>query len=137
MNAKLTRNQRQVYEALKAAKQELTAQELHQQLRGATQKIGLSTVYRTLKVLQIQGKVQARTRCNGEAVYQLTQTEHHHLTCLNCGYSVPVNSCPVKALEQELAESQQFQIYYHTLEFFGVCSSCANQLGLLAFRCKI
>ncbi len=129
MNAKLTRNQRRVYEALKAATQELTAQDLHHQLRGANQRLGLSTVYRILKTLQVQGLVQARALANGESVYQLTQTDNHHLTCLNCGFSVPVNSCPVKALEQELAESRQFQIYYHTLEFFGVCSSCANQLS--------
>ncbi|MEM9220382.1 MAG: Fur family transcriptional regulator [Cyanobacteria bacterium P01_F01_bin.150] len=129
MNAKLTRNQRQVYEVLKAAKQELTAQELHQQLRGATKQLGLSTVYRILKTLQLQGKVKARTLGNSEAVYQLIQADHHHLTCLNCGYSVPVKSCPVEALKKELAESQQFQVYYYTLEFFGVCSSCANQLS--------
>ena len=129
MKAKLTQNQQQVYEALKANPQELTAQDLHHQLREANRRLGLSTVYRILKTLQVQGLIQTRTRANGESVYQLTQTDDHHLTCLNCGFSVPVHCCPAKALEQELEASQDFQIYYHTLEFFGVCSSCANQLS--------
>jgi Fur family ferric uptake transcriptional regulator len=129
MKAQLTPNQRRVYEALQVTDQQLTAQELHQQMRGPTKRLGLSTVYRILKTLQIRGLVQSRTLASGEAVYQLTQADKHHLTCLNCGRSVTVNSCPVKELELELAKTQQFQIYYHTLEFFGICSPCANQLS--------
>ena len=49
------------------------------------------------------------------------------MTCLHCGQSLPINACPVAELEAQLRHSKAFKIYYHTLEFFGLCESCAHQ----------
>ncbi|NEQ28302.1 MAG: transcriptional repressor, partial [Microcoleus sp. SIO2G3] len=46
------------------------------------------------------------------------------LTCLQCGLSMPINECPVHELEDQLHRAYQFKIYYHTLEFFGLCKTC-------------
>jgi Fur family transcriptional regulator, ferric uptake regulator len=120
----LTRAQRQIHLVLERADQAMTAQSIYQTLQEQQQTIGLATVYRSLHSLQIKGLAQARALTNGEWVYGLTSDDSHYLTCLNCGTSVPVEECPVHALEEKLTESSQFQIFYHTLEFFGLCLPC-------------
>ncbi|ABW28034.1 Fur family transcriptional regulator [Acaryochloris marina] len=131
MPEKLTPHQRRVLEVLFSTPQEFSAQDLHQELKKQQQRVGLATIYRALKVLQQHGKVQTRTLTNGEAVYSIASAHRHHLTCVNCGTSMPLLNCPVHELEQELAQTQKFQVFYHTLEFFGLCQNCA-EVGALA-----
>jgi Fur family transcriptional regulator, ferric uptake regulator len=73
----------------------------------------------------LEGSVQVRTLPTGESLYSCVQADRHHLTCLHCGQSIPIDECPVAQLERKLESLHQFKIYYHTLEFFGVCLTCA------------
>jgi Fur family ferric uptake transcriptional regulator len=86
--------------------------------------LGLATVYRALEALKLDGMVQVRTLPNGESLYSLIQEDRHHLTCLQCGASIAIDECPVHDLERQLNQTHQFKIYYHMLEFFGVCEQC-------------
>ena len=86
--------------------------------------MGLATVYRSLEALKLEGAVQVRTLANGESVYSPIKSDRHHLTCVNCGISVPIDRCPVHDLEKQLEKSHSFKVYYHTLEFFGLCQKC-------------
>jgi Fur family ferric uptake transcriptional regulator len=119
-----TRSQDRILNLLKKIKQGISAQDLYIELRNHSQSMGLATVYRSLDALKLEGKVQVRTLANGEALYSLTQQDKHHLTCLQCGLSIPIHQCPVHQLENELKSSHKFKVFYHTLEFFGLCSQC-------------
>lgn len=124
MKAMRTRSQERILNLLRNIKQGISAQDIYIELRKLNQSMGLATVYRSLEALKLEGKVQVRTLANGEALYSLTQEDHHHLTCLQCGLSIPIHQCPVHELEKELKSSHQFQVFYHTLEFFGLCNQC-------------
>jgi Fur family ferric uptake transcriptional regulator len=124
MRAIRTRSQDRILNLLKNIKQGISAQDLYIELRNHSQSMGLATVYRSLEALKLEGKVQVRTLANGEALYSLTQQDKHHLTCLQCGLSIPIHQCPVHQLENELKSSHKFKVFYHTLEFFGLCSKC-------------
>lgn len=126
MKEKLTANQRRILEFLLSSTEELSAQSLHQALRQQKQRVGLATIYRALKALQSMGKVQARPLANGEYIYSIASAHRHHFTCVNCGNSLPLQECPVHELEQQLTQTQQFQVFYHTLEFFGLCRNCTQ-----------
>ncbi|MEO0352334.1 MAG: Fur family transcriptional regulator [Cyanobacteria bacterium P01_A01_bin.15] len=119
-----TRNQERVLAALQGLQQAISAQDLHGTLRQDGSRIGLATVYRALEALKLDGTVQVRTLSNGESLYSLTQEDRHHLTCLRCGESLPIEQCPVHDLETHLTDSHHFRIFYHTLEFFGLCANC-------------
>jgi Fur family transcriptional regulator, ferric uptake regulator len=127
MKAKLTRSQERVLHLLQQMNQAISAQGIYTELRGDRQKIGLATVYRSLEVLKLQGLVKSLTLPNGEAVYSVMPADKHHLNCLNCGVSLPIDSCPIHELGAQLHQAHNFQIYYHTLEFFGLCPLCQNQ----------
>jgi Fur family transcriptional regulator, ferric uptake regulator len=124
MKAQRTRSQEKILQLLRQLDRAISAQELYIELRQQAQPMGLATVYRSLEALKLSGVVQARLLPNGETLYSLAQEDKHHLTCLQCGKSVPINACPVHDLETQLRQSQHFEIYYHTLEFFGLCQGC-------------
>ena len=129
MKARLTRSQDKVLKLLKQLNYAISAQDLYVQLRQANSPLGLATVYRALEVLKLSGVIQARLLNNGETLYSPVQKDRHHLTCLQCGTSIPLNhdECPVHELESRLRQSAHFDIYYHTLEFFGLCSPCQSK----------
>ncbi|NJN22149.1 MAG: transcriptional repressor [Leptolyngbya sp. RL_3_1] len=118
--------QKAVLAALQQHRQPLSAQVLHSAMR-PQHSIGLATVYRSLDALQKSGLIQHRITLEGTTLYSLVRHDRHCMTCLHCGQSFPINTCPVADLEAQLQHSNQFKIYYHTLEFFGLCESCSVQ----------
>jgi Fur family ferric uptake transcriptional regulator len=134
MKTQRTQSQDKVLKLLKHKRTEFSAQALYMELRRHNQPLGLATIYRALDALKRSGVVQARLLSNGETFYSLTVEDRHHLTCLQCGTSMPIQEgdCPVYQLEKQLSKSAKFEIYYHTLEFFGLCSSCQLEQQNLA-----
>lgn len=124
MKSQRTRSQERILTLLKSLEQAVSAQDLYLELRNRAESMGLATVYRSLEALKLEGVVQVRTLANGESLYSTLQEDRHHLTCLQCGASVPIDRCPVHDLEVQLQQSYQFKIHYHTLEFFGLCNPC-------------
>lgn len=124
MKAQRTRSQERILALLKTLNRAVSAQDLYVELRNHSQSMGLATVYRSLEALKLEGVVQVRTLASGESLYSCLQQDKHHLTCLQCGASIPIHECPVHELEIQLQQSHQFKIYYHTLEFFGLCDRC-------------
>ncbi|MEW5858431.1 MAG: Fur family transcriptional regulator [Cyanobacteriota bacterium] len=124
MKAQRTRSQERILNLLKTMNRAVSAQDIYVELRNRSQSMGLATVYRSLEALKLDGVVQVRTLASGESLYSSVQQDKHHLTCLQCGDSIPINQCPVHDLESQLQQSHSFKIFYHTLEFFGLCDRC-------------
>ena len=91
---KATRQRAAIAQALAAASGFHSAQELHDQLRAAGHKLGLTTVYRALQALSDTGVVGSMRREDGEIIYRrcATQIHHHHLVCRSCGFAVEIEN---------------------------------------------
>ncbi|MUL34861.1 Fur family transcriptional regulator [Gloeocapsopsis dulcis] len=124
MKAERTRSQERILKLLKSLNKAISAQDIYVELRNRNQSVGLATVYRALEALKLEGAVQVRTLASGESLYSSVQQDKHHLTCLQCGRSIVINQCPVHELETQLHQAHRFKIFYHTLEFFGLCNQC-------------
>jgi Fur family transcriptional regulator, ferric uptake regulator len=129
MEPRRTPSQDRILTCLKGCADPISAQDLYIELRSHSQSMGLATVYRALDTLKKSGLVQVRTQPTGESLYSTIQEDRHHLTCLTCGLSIPIDECPVHHLEQELIQAHSFKIHYHTLEFFGLCDRCSTQMA--------
>ncbi len=124
---KLTSSQGRVLDLLQTYDRAISAQSIYAELRNSEKSVGLATVYRSLDTLKLQGLIKALTLPNGETVYSVMPADRHHLNCLNCGQSLPIDCCPIHDLGNQLAKKHNFQIYYHTLEFFGLCNQCQQE----------
>ena len=127
--ARLTPHQDRILKTLETIDGEISTQDLYITLRSSHKTLGLATVYRGLEVLRLQGLVQSRTSIEGESLYSPVQKHQHHFTCLQCSKSMRIDDCPVCKIEAELEQKQSIQVFYHTLEFFGLCTFCQAAKG--------
>jgi Fur family transcriptional regulator, ferric uptake regulator len=138
MKSDRTRSQERILQLLKQFDREISAQDIYVELRTRDRAVGLATIYRALESLKLEGIIQGRTLPTGESLYSCVQADRHHLTCLHCGQSIPIDECPVEQLEHRLESLHRFKIYYHTLEFFGVCMTCApTEVTDLPDKCQV
>ncbi len=99
--------------------------DIHRALTEAGDKVGLTTVYRTLQSLADADAVDVLHVDGTEALYRLcSDHHHHHLVCTGCGDTVEVTADAVEQWARKLAESYSFQLTGHTAEVFGLCSTC-------------
>ena len=102
-----------------------TAQQLHDELRRSGNRIGLTTVYRTLQGLADTGDVDVIRTSDGEAAYRRCSTgHHHHLVCRSCGRAVEVSGPAVERWANAVAAEHGFRDVSHDLEIFGTCANC-------------
>ena len=122
----ITKRQEQLLDELMKCTDELTGQELHRKLHNGEKAMGLTTVYRNLQTLVKQGLIRSRHLPNGEVLYAPVERDIHHLTCVSCGETTRIHGCPVKAIDISKKVSRDFELLFHTLEYFGLCKKCTN-----------
>ena len=122
-----TDSQQLLLEQLKQAERELSGQDLHALLRQGPQPMGLATVYRHLRQLQQRGLIRCRHLPSGEALFAPVERDEHHLTCVDCGATLVLEHCPMHNVELHGDQAEGFQLLFHTLEFFGLCSHCQQR----------
>ncbi len=105
-----------------------TAQDVHAGLRSESERIGLSTVYRTLQTLAAEGDVDVLRTDTGEAAYRrCSNRHHHHLRCRACGRTVEIAAAAVERWTARVAHDHGFSDMEHTVEVTGVCGLCAGR----------
>ncbi|MCS6958783.1 MAG: transcriptional repressor [Pseudanabaenaceae cyanobacterium SKYGB_i_bin29] len=120
----ITKKQTLILNLLQQLQEAVSAQELHRRLKDQGYGMGLATVYRGLEALKQQGAIKAIITPTGETVYSALVLDRHHLYCLSCGHSFPIETCPLEALNIQLPATYKFHIYYHSLDFYGICDNC-------------
>jgi Fur family ferric uptake transcriptional regulator len=104
-----------------------SAQQLHAMLRERGERVGLTTVYRTLQGLSDSGEVDVMRPPGGEHLYRrCSEGHHHHLVCRSCGRAVEVAGPAVESWATRVAAAHGYADVSHTLEIFGTCPDCAG-----------
>lgn len=119
-----TRSRTAVLSAVQARPR--TVAEIHHELQQTDHQINLSSVYRSLDVLNELGMIQEVHTGDGIARYERSdQSHHHHLICKRCGTIRDIQVCD-EGLLKKAASVAPFQIDDHRLEFIGVCGRCSK-----------
>ena len=120
----LKAKQQQILDELNNCADEVSGQQLHRALIDSSINMGLTTVYRNLRTLQQKGLVRCRNLPTGETLYSPVNRDNHHLTCVDCGKTLVLKTCPIKNIELPKNQTKDFELLFHTLEFFGICRNC-------------
>ncbi|HEX2810758.1 MAG TPA: Fur family transcriptional regulator [Kineosporiaceae bacterium] len=103
-----------------------SAQEIHDLLRHQGERIGLTTVYRSLQILAASGQIDVLRGPDGEISYrQCSAGHHHHLVCRDCGKTVEIDLPDLEKTAARVARENGFADVAHTLEIFGTCAACS------------
>lgn len=82
--------------------------------------ISLSTVYRTMKLLEDKGAIQRHAFEGGPSRFEPADGEHHdHLIDLDTGKVIEFHSEKIEQLQDEIAQSLGYEIVHHRLELYG------------------
>ncbi|MET7750734.1 transcriptional repressor [Micromonospora sp. NPDC005367] len=104
-----------------------SAQDLHAMLRTRGERVGLTTVYRTLQGLADAGEIDVMRPPGGEHLYRrCSEGHHHHLVCRVCGRTVEVEGPAVESWAERVAAQHGYADVSHTMEIFGTCQGCAG-----------
>ncbi len=88
--------------------------------------VNISTVYRTLELLEELGLVTHTHLGHGPPTYHAaTDDDHVHLVCRLCGRVTETAPELVAGVVEELARSDGFQADVGHLAIFGRCRECA------------
>ena len=129
-DVRFTAGRRSVVAALASSEGPKSAAELHSEIG---ERVPLSSLYRSLAVLEDAGVLVPHFGMKGVTRYELSewlQGHHHHLVCVDCGtvedISLPERyEAKVHKLVDEIGAIVSFAPIDHALEIEGRCSRCA------------
>lgn len=127
---RLTPQRLMVLEALAAAGDHVSAEDIHREVAARYPYINLSTVYRTLDLLATERVVRTAEVGEDRRLYELATLEpHHHLACRRCARIVHVEAVDVSAIEERVGAEHGFAVDETVLTSFGTCRECREQAG--------
>jgi Fur family ferric uptake transcriptional regulator len=106
----------------------LSAQDIHDRLRGAGRSVGLASVYRALDVLT-QLKLVHRLDVDGTACFEPADPSgdhHHHAICDRCGKMDAFEDAELERLIDDLGERLGYAVGGHEIVLRGACPDCAR-----------
>ena len=107
-----------------------TPDEVLAHVRGSSASLNISTVYRTLELLESLGLVRHAHLTDRAPTYHAVDPagrhEHFHLVCRGCDQVISVDAAEVEPLVAALREGRGFRVDTGHLTVFGWCADCAD-----------
>ncbi len=106
-----------------------TVEEIYARVHSVSQRVDISTVYRTLELFQEVHLVSAFDAGDGIRRYEHLGTEapHHHLICQTCGKVIPVALEELQSLLTPMMEKYEFALDPGGLNLPGICKNCRKE----------
>ncbi len=106
----------------------LTAPEVFKMAKDQGLKVSLSTVYRTLNNLSVQGQVQALSGEHGRR-YEASDGghDHDHLICVKCGLTIEFEDDLIRGFGKTVADRKGYEYRHSRFDILGLCQPCRSQ----------
>ncbi|QFG22021.1 Fur family transcriptional regulator [Actinomadura sp. WMMB 499] len=102
-----------------------TPEEICTEVQRTARGVNISTVYRTLELLEELGLVKHAHLGHGPPNYHLAaEAEHIHLVCRGCHTVEDVDPAAAEGLAALLEREQGFETDVHHLTVYGRCKEC-------------
>lgn len=104
-----------------------TPDQVHAQVARTAAGVNITTVYRTLELLEELGLVTHAHLSHGAPTYHgVLEKPHVHLVCRNCGDVAEVSSEVFQGLADALEREKAFLVDMGHIALFGVCGDCGG-----------
>jgi Fur family transcriptional regulator, ferric uptake regulator len=105
---------------LSAATDHPDVEEVHRRAHQIDNRISLSTVYRTVRLLETAGIIDRHAFKDGRARYEHISAEHHdHLIDIETGKVIEFKNEEIEKLQERIARDLGFELTGHRLELYG------------------
>src|SRR5438270_1703123 len=116
-----------IWRALLDYKGHPSVEEIRDQLMKEGHRIGLATIYRTLKILLQSGYIR-QLKVEGLTRYEpvVKQPNHLHFICNACRSTVEFPSRKIETLIRQATAEYGFDQRYSRYAIFGLCKACVK-----------
>jgi len=124
---RMTKTRRAVVELLFRSKGPISAQDILSSLKKGSLEVNKTTIYREIDALLAAQVIREVDLLEGKKRYELhlEHDHHHHIICTECKAVQCVEIYhDLDSIEREILKKHRFKVTSHSLEFFGLCSSC-------------
>ena len=119
-----TRQRDAILQVITEAPGPLSVPEIHEKAIEKLDKLGIATVYRTLKLLQESAQIQPVILPSGESRFESAEHGHHeHFQCRACERVFDVHTCSLPKTRGATLPGG-FVIEDHELTYYGTCPDC-------------
>jgi Fur family transcriptional regulator, ferric uptake regulator len=127
-NLKNTSQRALVWKILIESDDHPTVEAIRDHLISKGHRIGLATVYRTLKILLAAGLIR-QSKMRGSTCYEavVKQPNHLHFVCNGCRRNVEYPSRRIQKLIGQITAEQSFEERYSRYVISGLCKSCRRE----------
>ncbi len=102
-----------------------TVDQVHREVQQVAGSVNITTVYRTLELLESLGLVTHTHLGHGSTTYHPAEVgEHVHTVCRGCGEVDDVDPDLLRPVAEELERRHGFQADIRHVAFFGYCARC-------------
>jgi len=117
---RITRPRRIILGILSEAGDHPDAMEIFRRAVKIDSGISLSTVYRTMKLLEGLGAIHRHAFEGGPSRFEPAGDDHHdHLIDIDTGDVIEFHSDKIEELQDEIARALGYEIVHHRLELYG------------------
>ena len=128
---KTTQQREAIVDAFLRTSGHVALEDLLSSARRKHPRVGLATVYRTVKLLEEAGIAAARHFGPGQSLYEVAEgrAHHDHLICDSCGFITEFENDEIEALQDNAARRLGFNVLRHRHELFGLCEKARGVAG--------
>lgn len=117
---RMTGQRRVIAKVLSEADDHPDVEEVHRRASARDPRISLSTVYRTVRLLEEAGILERHEFGDGRARYEPAGHDHHdHLINVRTGEVIEFKNEEIERLQERVARELGFRLIGHRLELFG------------------
>ena len=106
-----------------------TANEVYDHLKDEFPKMSVATVYNNLNFFKEAGIVQELPFGEDSSRFDLTETQHYHVVCKNCGKVVDFDYADLAEIENTVENLTNFKVDGHDFKVTGICPECQIKLN--------
>lgn len=118
---RMTRQRVAILEVLAETDDHPDANEIYRRVFARDATVSLSTVYRTMRILEESGAIHRHAFEDGRARFEHSDREHHdHLIDMATGKVIEFRSEKIERLQAEIAAELGYELVRHRLELYGV-----------------
>ncbi|MFN0138521.1 MAG: Fur family transcriptional regulator [Pyrinomonadaceae bacterium] len=115
-----------ILEIFLSTEEHLTSEDLYSIVQKKDPTVGLTTIYRTLKLLTEAGLAREVRFGDNKTYYEhhYNHEHHDHMICTHCGKVIEFFSPDIESLQDQMADKFGFRPTHHSLRLWGICADC-------------
>jgi Fur family ferric uptake transcriptional regulator len=104
----------------------LSVEDIYALVKKRDKKVGVVTVFRTLKSLTACGIAREITLGDGLTRFEHSyhHPHHHHIVCTECHKAIEYVCPDLERIQTEIIQRYHFQPIHHRFQTYGICEDC-------------